>query len=129
MLAVAALVVVGCSSAATVSAPDGSSSSTTTSTTSAAVTATETTTSPTASSTTENTTTTTDEQVVGVVGGETVGDPYFPGIGNTGYDVTHYDLNLEVDTLAQTSSWASRQSRSLPLRMSIRSPSTFEAST
>ena len=98
MLAVAALVVVGCSSAATVSAPDGSSSSTTTSTTSAAVTATETTTSPTASSTTENTTTTTDEQVVGVVGGETVGDPYFPGIGNTGYDVTHYDLNLEVDT-------------------------------
>jgi len=96
VLAVAALVVVGCSSAATVSAPDGSSSSTTTSTTSAAVTAT---TSSAASSTKENTTTTTDEQVVGVVGGETVGDPYFPGIGNTGYDVTHYDLNLEVDTV------------------------------
>lgn len=27
-----------------------------------------------------------------------MGDPYFPGIGNTGYDVTHYDLNLRIDT-------------------------------
>ena len=26
-----------------------------------------------------------------------VGDTYYPGIGNTGYDVTHYDLDLAYD--------------------------------
>ena len=33
----------------------------------------------------------------GVAGGETVGDPYYPALGNTGYDVDHYDLFLRVD--------------------------------
>lgn len=33
----------------------------------------------------------------GAVGGETVGDPYYPTLGNTGYDVSHYDLDLRVD--------------------------------
>jgi aminopeptidase N len=31
------------------------------------------------------------------IGGESAGDPYFPEIGNTGYDVQHYDLDLEID--------------------------------
>ena len=35
--------------------------------------------------------------VAGVVGGETVGDSYYPGLGNTGYDVSHYELNLAVE--------------------------------
>ena len=35
--------------------------------------------------------------VTGVIGGETVGDPYYPTLGNTGYDVSHYELNLRVD--------------------------------
>jgi len=35
---------------------------------------------------------------VGVIGGETVGDPYYPNIGNTGYDVSNYDLDLRIDT-------------------------------
>ncbi len=35
--------------------------------------------------------------VGGVSGGETVDDPYYPALGNTGYDVDHYDLNLRVD--------------------------------
>jgi aminopeptidase N len=26
-----------------------------------------------------------------------IGDPYFPGLGNGGYDVQHYDLELDVD--------------------------------
>ena len=26
-----------------------------------------------------------------------LGDTYYPGIGNGGYDVTHYDLNLKYD--------------------------------
>ena len=33
----------------------------------------------------------------GVFGGETVGDAYYPDLGNTGYDVSHYDLTLVVD--------------------------------
>lgn len=39
----------------------------------------------------------TPEVVDGTLGGETVDDPYFPEIGNTGYDVTHYDLDLTID--------------------------------
>jgi aminopeptidase N len=31
------------------------------------------------------------------IGGESIGDPYFPEIGNTGYDVHHYDLDLEIE--------------------------------
>ena len=29
-----------------------------------------------------------------------IGDSYFPGLGNGGYDVAHYDLHLEVDPVA-----------------------------
>lgn len=32
-----------------------------------------------------------------MIGGETVGDPYFPTIGNTGYDVQTYELDLRID--------------------------------
>lgn len=38
-----------------------------------------------------------DALIEGVAGGETVGDPYYPALGNTGYDVDHYDLHLRVD--------------------------------
>lgn len=31
------------------------------------------------------------------LGGETIGDPYYPDVGNTGYDVRSYDLDLKVD--------------------------------
>ena len=31
------------------------------------------------------------------VGAPGLGDPYFPGAGNGGYDVQHYDVSLEVD--------------------------------
>lgn len=43
-------------------------------------------------SSTERATTTT--ALVGQPGAEGVGDPYFPGLGNGGYDVDHYDLDL-----------------------------------
>ncbi len=36
-------------------------------------------------------------EVDGVVGGESIGDAYYPNIGNTGYDVAHYDLTLAVE--------------------------------
>src|SRR5215510_11954243 len=32
-----------------------------------------------------------------VNGGASVGDTYYPYIGNTGYDVAHYDLDLAYD--------------------------------
>ena len=35
--------------------------------------------------------------LAGAPGGESVGDSYYPGIGNTGYDVSHYDLTLTVE--------------------------------
>ena len=57
----------------------------------------ETTESTTTTSTTTTTTTTTPI-VAGVIGGDSVGDPYYPSIGNTGYDVTHYDLDLTINT-------------------------------
>ena len=38
-----------------------------------------------------------DGLVAGISGGETVGDPYYPALGNTGYDVDHYDLQLRVE--------------------------------
>lgn len=52
---------------------------------------------PLASDNDEATTSTPAVELDGQVGGETVGDPYFPNIGNTGYDVAHYDLDLTVD--------------------------------
>ncbi len=33
----------------------------------------------------------------GIIGAETVGDVYYPDIGNGGYDVSHYDLELSVE--------------------------------
>ncbi|NIR38064.1 MAG: M1 family metallopeptidase, partial [Actinobacteria bacterium] len=30
-----------------------------------------------------------------------VGDPYYPGLGNGGYDVLHYDLSLDITPPAQ----------------------------
>ena len=35
-------------------------------------------------------------------GAEGIGDPYYPGMGNGGYDVLHYDLDLTVDMDAET---------------------------
>src|SRR5262245_37185136 len=31
-----------------------------------------------------------------------IGDPYFPGLGNGGYDVEHYDLELDLDMASDT---------------------------
>ena len=36
-------------------------------------------------------------QVAGEIGGESVGDIYYPNLGNTGYDVSHYDLSLAIE--------------------------------
>ena len=44
-----------------------------------------------------STTTTTAAPVVGTAGARGVGDPYFPDLGNGGYDVDHYDLVLRWD--------------------------------
>jgi hypothetical protein len=44
--------------------------------------------------TTVPTTTTTTMPLVGSPGAEGLGDPYFPGLGNGGYDVEHYELDL-----------------------------------
>ncbi|MFC8226675.1 M1 family metallopeptidase [Streptomyces sp. NPDC057287] len=38
---------------------------------------------------------------VGTPGAAGVRDPYFPRLGNGGYDVTHYDLALDVDATAE----------------------------
>ena len=40
---------------------------------------------------------TTTTAIVGTAGAPGVGDPYFPGLGNGGYDVQHYDLSLDWD--------------------------------
>jgi aminopeptidase N len=39
--------------------------------------------------------------VVGTPGAPGVGDPYYPELGNGGFDVAHYDLTLTVDVDAQ----------------------------
>ncbi len=31
------------------------------------------------------------------IGGESIDDPYYPEVGNTGYDVVHYDLDLQLE--------------------------------
>lgn len=41
-------------------------------------------------------TTTTAEVASPRAGGDEVGDPLFPGLGNTGYDVQHYDIAIDV---------------------------------
>lgn len=72
-----------------------------TTTTAAAADSTSTSTSTSESTTTSSTTTTastTTAPLAGVIGGETIGDPYYPDIGNTGYDVDHYALQLSVST-------------------------------
>ncbi len=40
---------------------------------------------------------TTTTTLGGIVGEGSIGDPYFPTLGNTGYDVQHYDITLTVD--------------------------------
>jgi aminopeptidase N len=47
------------------------------------------------------TTTTTTAASIGQAGASGVGDPYFPGAGNGGYDVDHYALDLSWDPLRQ----------------------------
>lgn len=47
-----------------------------------------------ATSTTTTTTTTTVPRAAGTPGAPGVGDPYFPDLGNGGYDVDHYTLDL-----------------------------------
>lgn len=66
-------------------------------TTSTATTTSETPTTAENSTTLESTTTDAPPTPLGEVGGETVNDPYYPEIGNTGYDVQSYDLDLVVD--------------------------------
>jgi aminopeptidase N len=62
-----------------------------------------TTTSPTTTTTTIPPSTSTPaplpEPVAGAPG---IGDPYFPALGNGGYDVSSYDLDLDVDPIANT---------------------------
>ena len=47
------------------------------------------------------TTTTTTAASIGQAGASGVGDPYFPGAGNGGYDVDHYALDLSWDPSRQ----------------------------
>ena len=49
-----------------------------------------------------STTTTTPPVVDAVAGAAGVGDPYFPGLGNGGYDVGHYDLDIDWSADAGT---------------------------
>jgi aminopeptidase N len=44
-----------------------------------------------------STTTSTTAPIVGAPGARGAGDPYFPDLGNGGYDVEHYDLDLRWD--------------------------------
>lgn len=37
------------------------------------------------------------ERIDGVDGDPSVGDPYYPRLGNSGYDVKHYDIELRID--------------------------------
>jgi aminopeptidase N len=61
------------------------------------------TTSPTTTSSAPSTTTTATTNDVGATAGAPdVGDPYFPGLGNGGYDVAAYDLTLDLDPAAGT---------------------------
>jgi aminopeptidase N len=54
---------------------------------------------------------------VGTPGGESIGDPYYPTDGNTGYDVGHYDLRLSyapgADTLSGTATILATPTRDL----------------
>jgi len=49
---------------------------------------------PTTTTTETSTTATAAPEVIGTAGALGVGDPYFPGLGNGGYDVKHYTLAL-----------------------------------
>ncbi len=49
---------------------------------------------PATTTTTDGATTTTDAPASGTPGAAGVGDPYFPHLGNGGYDVEHYTLDL-----------------------------------
>jgi len=40
---------------------------------------------------------TTSTTIAGAIGEGSLGDPYFPALGNSGYDVRHYDITLTVD--------------------------------
>src|SRR5687768_14972002 len=48
----------------------------------------------TTTSSTDTTTTSTEEPIRGEPGAPGVGDPYYPGLGNGGFDVEHYALDL-----------------------------------
>jgi hypothetical protein len=47
-----------------------------------------------ATTTTASTSTSTPTAITGQVGAPGIGDPYYPTLGNGGYDVAHYDLGL-----------------------------------
>jgi len=64
------------------------------STTSTAAAATAT---PTTTTTPPPTSTQSTLALVDNLGGESAADPYYPEVGNTGYDVTSYDLDLTID--------------------------------
>ena len=100
VLAVVALLIVGCSSAATVANPDASTSTRQANGQSATSDTTDTapTTSSSSTSGAPDSSASSESSPAGVIGGESVGDPYFPNLGNTGYDVSSYDLDLRIDT-------------------------------
>ena len=60
------------------------------------------TTTPTTSPSSAVSTTSTTEAPAPVAGADGVGDPYFPGLGNGGYDVAHYDLAIDWSADAGT---------------------------
>jgi aminopeptidase N len=73
--------------------------------------------STTAAEATTTTTATTEPPVVGTAGAPGVGDPYFPGLGNGGYDVDHYTLaltwNADAGTIEGTTTIEARATQDL----------------
>ncbi|MDY7100399.1 MAG: M1 family metallopeptidase [Actinomycetota bacterium] len=57
---------------------------------------------PTTTTEVEATTTSTTEALDPVAGSADLDDPYYPSLGNGGYDVDHYDLTLDYDLAANT---------------------------
>ncbi|MEZ5377532.1 MAG: M1 family metallopeptidase [Acidimicrobiales bacterium] len=98
-LTVAALVAAGCSSTSSTSGTGDLSSEAVTTSTSSDPTTTETATPD--DTTPEDTGAATDGdgsgQGSGVSGADSAGDPLFPGVGNGGYDVLDYQLDLRVE--------------------------------
>ena len=100
-MALLVLVIAACSSVGDVTAPASNDGTTSQARAPDSANA-STSTSPSASTPNEGAPETTPTPPVvglnGIIGGESAGDPYFPTIGNTGYDVSHYALDLQINT-------------------------------